>query len=294
MHNPKLPNMRTVLLLTVCATAVITGSVHAETRQQKMQWWLWCQGISWRQCLLMLGQRRARRYVLHHVIRQTWGDGQYMGDPRYWPIWQVIQHLNPFGSRYGSFVLIQPAGLDTGDPQINSCRALFEWLVMPEGLTNAPTAFQWFMNDIFLDMIDINIIVYLDYLLVYSNDLMEHKWHVWEVLQRLHANGLFTHADKCKFHITSCEYLRYMLSPNGLTMAQNKVQIIQDWPEPRKVKDIQSFLGSPTSTIVSSTNTQELSFHSHTSPARMFPGSLLMSVIPPSIHLRRPSLPLRS
>ena len=34
-----------------------------------------------------------------------------------------------------------------------------------------------------------------------------------------------------------------MLSPNGLTMAQNKVQIIQDWPEPRKVKDIQSFLG---------------------------------------------------
>src|SRR5882724_5759076 len=50
-------------------------------------------------------------------------------------------------------------------------------------------------------------------------------------------------ADKCEFHITSCEYLRYLLSPEGLTMALYKVQIIQDWPTPRKVKDIQSFLG---------------------------------------------------
>ena len=63
------------------------------------------------------------------------------------------------------------------------------------------------------------------------------------MLRRLRANGLFARADKCEFHVTSCEYLGYMLSPNSLTMAQNKVQIIQDWPEPRKVKDIQSFLG---------------------------------------------------
>ena len=41
----------------------------------------------------------------------------------------------------------------------------------------------------------------------------------------------------------SCKYLRHMLSPDGLTMAQNKIQIIQDWPELHKVKDIQSFLG---------------------------------------------------
>jgi len=57
------------------------------------------------------------------------------------------------------------------------------------------------------------------------------------------ANGLFARADKCEFHVTSCKYLRYMLSPEGLTMAPYKVQIIQDWPDPWKVKDIQSFLG---------------------------------------------------
>jgi len=43
-------------------------------------------------------------------------------------------------------------------------------------------------------------------------------------------------------HCNSCEYLGYMLSPDGLTMAQNKIQAIQDWPEPRKIRDIMSFL----------------------------------------------------
>src|SRR5882724_4991698 len=99
------------------------------------------------------------------------------------------------------------------------------------------------MNDIFADMIDIIVIIYLDDILIYSNNISEHKAHVKEVLRRLCANGLFAHADKCKFHITSCEYLGHMLSPEGLTMAPDKVQIIQDWLEPRKVKDIQSFLG---------------------------------------------------
>src|SRR6266481_3623675 len=58
----------------------------------------------------------------------------------------------------------------------------FEWLVMPEGLTNAPTAFQRFMNDIFADMIDINVVVYLDDILIYSDGLPEHITHIQEVL----------------------------------------------------------------------------------------------------------------
>src|SRR5882724_11978678 len=103
---------------------------------------------------------------------------------------------------------------------------------MPEGLTNAPAAFQRFMNDIFADMIDIIVIIYLDDILTYSDNISEHKLHVQEVLHRLHANGIFSCADKCKFHITSCKYLGYMLSPKGLTMAPYKVQIIQDWPIP--------------------------------------------------------------
>src|SRR5882724_665466 len=109
-----------------------------------------------------------------------------------------------------------------------TCYSSFKWLVMPEGLTNAPTTFQRFMNNIFADMIDIIVIIYLDDILIYSDNISKHKLHIWEVLHRLHTNRLFAHADKCKFHITSCKYFGYMLLPKGLTMAPYKVQIIQD------------------------------------------------------------------
>ena len=67
----------------------------------------------------------------------------------------------------------------------------FEWLVMPEGLTNAPAGFQRFMNDIFANMIDVSVVVYLDDTLVYSNDPEQHSAHVREVLTRLRCNRLY-------------------------------------------------------------------------------------------------------
>jgi len=54
---------------------------------------------------------------------------------------------------------------------------------------------------------------------------------------------LYAKAEKCEFHSDSIEYLGYVLSPSGLTMSDTKVKTIQEWLEPKKVKDIQSFLG---------------------------------------------------
>ena len=76
----------------------------------------------------------------------------------------------------------------------------FEWKVMPFGLTNAPVAFQHFMNDIFADMVDVCVIIYLDDILVYSDNIDQHWTHVHEVLHRLHENGLYAGAHKCSFH----------------------------------------------------------------------------------------------
>ena len=87
------------------------------------------------------------------------------------------------------------------------------------------------------------MVVYLDDILVYSDDPSQHTEHVREVLRHLHQHGLFVKPEKCEFHVTSTEYLGFRLSPEGLSMDPAKVQVIQDWPEPRKVKDIQSFLG---------------------------------------------------
>jgi len=114
---------------------------------------------------------------------------------------------------------------------------------MPFGLTNAPAAFQRFVNTIFADMLDVCIVVYLDDILIYSEDMESHQQHIREVLHCLWLHGLFAKPEKCEFHSDSVEYLGYRLSPDGLTMSLDKIQTISDWPEPRKVKDIQSFLG---------------------------------------------------
>jgi hypothetical protein len=99
------------------------------------------------------------------------------------------------------------------------------------------------MNDVFKDLLNICVTVYLDDILIYSNNISDHKKHVHDVLCCLCQNGLYAHADKCEFHSESVEYLGYILSPNGLKMSKDKVKTIQDWPKPKKVKDIQSFLG---------------------------------------------------
>ena len=98
------------------------------------------------------------------------------------------------------------------------------------------------MNDIFSDMLDVCVLVYLDDIFIYSDNMEQHREHVREVLRRLCKNHLYARADKCDFHTNSVEYLGYMLAPVGLSMADYKVKTIQEWPEPRKVKDIQSFL----------------------------------------------------
>ena len=103
--------------------------------------------------------------------------------------------------------------------------------------------FQRFMNNIFSDLLDVHVIIYLDDILIYSDNPADHKKHVREVLRRLCANGLYARLDKCHFSSNTIEYLGFILTKDGLKMDPSKVQTIQDWPEPRKVKDIQSLLG---------------------------------------------------
>ena len=83
----------------------------------------------------------------------------------------------------------------------------------------------------------------LDDILIYLNNMSKHHWYVKEVLKHLYKTGLYAKAEKCKFHSESVEYLGYILFPSSLTISNDKVKIIQDWLEPKKVKDIQSFLG---------------------------------------------------
>ncbi|QRW26650.1 Retrotransposable element Tf2 protein [Rhizoctonia solani] len=120
---------------------------------------------------------------------------------------------------------------------------LFEYLVMPFSLTNAPAAFQHFMNDLFRDLIDVTVVIYLDNILIFSKKPKDHPSHVREVLSRLMKNQLFCKLSKCHFHVTTVDYLGIVISPAGFSMDQKKIEAVTTWPTPKTVKQVQAFLG---------------------------------------------------
>ena len=119
----------------------------------------------------------------------------------------------------------------------------YEYLVMPFGLCNAPSTFQHLVNDIFSNLVEVYLVVYLDDILVYSSNLPEHISHVREVLRRLRENNLYAKLSKCEFHTSSLQFLGFVITPEGITMDKDKCAKILDWPPPTSVKSLQAFLG---------------------------------------------------
>jgi hypothetical protein len=119
----------------------------------------------------------------------------------------------------------------------------YEFNVMPFGLTNAPATFQSLMNDIFRDMLDVCVVVYLDDILIYSKTSEDHEKHLRQVLQRLRDHELYARPSKCVFFTDTIKYLGHVIGPDGIKPDPDLVQAIVDYPQPHTLKQLQSFLG---------------------------------------------------
>ena len=112
------------------------------------------------------------------------------------------------------------------------------------GLTNSPATFQTFMNEILKEMVNEgNMVVYLDDILIWSNDLDEHRKIVREVLQRLQDHDLYLRPDKCEFEKTEIEYLGLIIRAGEVAMDPVKTKAIASWPTPKNLKDVRGFVG---------------------------------------------------
>lgn len=120
---------------------------------------------------------------------------------------------------------------------------LFEYMVMPFGLCNAPSTFQAFINEVLREYLDNFCSAYLDDILVYSNSKEEHVEHVKKVLRKLQQAGLYLDINKCQFHVQEVKYLGLIITTDGLKMDPQKIDTIVNWKAPRCVKDVQAFLG---------------------------------------------------
>ena len=125
----------------------------------------------------------------------------------------------------------------------NTRYGLFESLVMPFGLSNAPATFQARINEVLHPFLDVFCTAYIDDVLVYSDSLEEHRIHVKRVLHSLQQAGLQLDIKKCEFEKTEVTYLGMIISDQGVQMDPAKVACIREWHTPRDVKDVQGFLG---------------------------------------------------
>ncbi|KAL0192360.1 hypothetical protein M9458_010656 [Cirrhinus mrigala] len=119
----------------------------------------------------------------------------------------------------------------------------YEYRVMPFGLANSPSCFQSFVNEVFRDMLNRWVIVYIDDILVYSRSLPEHINHVRLVLQRLIKHQLYAKEEKCEFHRDTISFLGYIISAEGVAMDEKKVRAVLKWPRPSTLRELQRFLG---------------------------------------------------
>jgi hypothetical protein len=135
-------------------------------------------------------------------------------------------------------------------------RGLFKPTVMYFGLCNSPATFQAFMNDIFRpaiakhDLLGTAIHVYMDDIAVATKVSLSpeqskaaHVAAVTDVLQVALDNDLYFKPEKCVFHAPSIDYLGVILEKGVTHMDPVKISGIKDWPTPKTVKDIHSFLG---------------------------------------------------
>jgi len=144
---------------------------------------------------------------------------------------------------HGAYNLVRIAEGEEWKTAFRTRYGLYESLVMPFRLTNAPADFQALINDVLRAYLDDFCTAYIDDIMIYSNTLKERKEQVYKVLKALSDAGLHLKPEKCQFHKQEVKYLGFIIGTNGIRMDPEKISCILDWQTPKNVTEVQCFLG---------------------------------------------------
>ena len=126
-------------------------------------------------------------------------------------------------------------------------QGLFEFKVMPFGVTNAPAVFQRLMQRVLAELQNETSVkfvsVYLDDVIVFSKSLEEHIKHLQMVFNCLKKAGLKLNPEKCRLLCEEVEYLGHSITPCGLRPNNHNIDAVKDFPVPMNLKQLRQFLG---------------------------------------------------
>ena len=120
---------------------------------------------------------------------------------------------------------------------------LFQHERMPFGLCNAPATFQRAMQLVLRGLLFKTCLCYIDDIIICAKTFEEGIHNIRQVLERMRYYNLKLKPKKCAFFQKQLRYLGRLISPDGITVSEEHVKCIREWPIPSTRKQLESFLG---------------------------------------------------
>ena len=118
----------------------------------------------------------------------------------------------------------------------------WEFKRTPFGLSQAPAYFQLLIDKVLMGCSKFAM-GYLDDIIIFSNNEIEHLWHIEEIFTRLECFGLKMKREKCDFFKKHIQYLGHLIAEDGFTPLPEKLESIRNMPKPKTPKEVKQFLG---------------------------------------------------
>jgi hypothetical protein len=119
----------------------------------------------------------------------------------------------------------------------------YKFLRLPYSLANSPASFQRLIDLVLRDLVGIECYVFIDDVIIFGNTIEEHESRMSHIPERFERANLQLQPAKCKVAQPQVVYLGYIVSRDGIRAFPDKTKAVKNFPVPKKMKEIRSFLG---------------------------------------------------